>query len=159
MKKDSLRQAIADQMLEAALKEAPASADSILFFARSLGLSVEDGVSYDEAGLIKVEGIYRRLYDEEKFSASLDRAHFEQLMMYFLGQTLVSCQDAHWIAYKGRDHVVRPLLIRFADTGKGLDIAAICFDLIGSSGLAGANVGQALVRYFNRAKKIALILT
>ncbi|MDC6167872.1 hypothetical protein [Paucibacter sp. XJ19-41] len=106
-----------------------------------------------------MEGIYRKLCNEEKFSASLDRAHFEQLMMYFLGQTLVRCQDARWVAYKGRDHVVRPLLIRFTDTGKGLDIAAICFDLIGSSGLAGANVGQALARYFNRAKRIALIST
>ncbi|MDC6167873.1 hypothetical protein [Paucibacter sp. XJ19-41] len=52
MKNESLRHAIADQMLEAALKEASESAESILFFAKSLGLSVEDCVSYDEAGLI-----------------------------------------------------------------------------------------------------------
>jgi hypothetical protein len=159
MKKDLIRQAVADRMLEAALRDAPTSAESIVFFARNLGISVEGDIGYDEAGLALVEKIYRQLCREARFTEFLDRASFEQLMMYFFGQVLVLRQGARWIAYKGRDYVFRPLLVEFPDTGKGLDIAAICFDLIDNPGLAGASMGQALLRFFAKAKKIALIPT
>lgn len=153
-----MRNLVVDRMYQQALQEAPASAENLLFFAKSCGLSVADAPDYTPDGLVRIEAWYRNLCREQRFGSTepLDRRSFERLMTYFLGETLIRQEGAEWFAYKGKYYVCWPVLVRFPDTGKALDIGAICQDLIDSR-MVGVRDGTVLRRLFDRAKKIALI--
>lgn len=153
-----MRNLVVDRMYRQALQEAPASAEHLLFFAKSCGLSVAAAPDYTPDGLVQIEAWYRNLCRGQGFGSvePLDRRSFERLMTYFLGETLIRQEGAEWFAYQGKEYVCWPVLVRFPDTGKALDIAAVCQDLIDSR-MVGVRDGTVLRHFFDKAKKIALI--
>ena len=119
------KDAVVDRMYRQTLEVAPRSGENIALLARTCGVGHVADPAFNEEGLAEVERVYRRLCSTGGFTADMDRDMFEELMTYFLGETLIDGQQAEWYAYKGKFYTIKPVLIRFPNRGKAIDISAV----------------------------------
>ncbi len=151
-----MRDVLIDRMLSTTLQEAPQSPDNITMFVETCRAGPIGELLFNVEGLSKVEKAYRRMCDENLFRVDMSQEMFEELMSYFLGQLLVQEQGGEWFGYKGSMYTIKPVLIRFPDKNKSLDISMFCKDLFCKK-VAGAREGLALIAFYRKARKLAVI--
>lgn len=113
VKKDNMKDQIIAKMYHEVITEAPKSSEMIAFYFDNCGYSFSGTLNFSIDELDIVEAGYRTLCQKRMFTEMFAVDYFETLMYYFLGEVLLREYNAQWFAYKGKMHVVNPIVVRF----------------------------------------------
>ncbi|MBR9803376.1 hypothetical protein GYB59_17555 [bacterium] len=127
-------------------------AGDIRFIMESSGVSVDQGIDYDDQSMDIVEQFYRYAAKQPS-SIEFGIDNFERLLSLYLGQSLVEREAGEWVQYEGKHHVVFPVVMRLG-VGQHVDVFLFCKSLHQKQ-VSGSQDGHALVKFIETANKMA----
>lgn len=151
-KKALNRKQFAEKTLHETVEEAKNVNEQIQFIMESSGASVDQGIDYDDESINVVEHFYRSAA-KQPVSIEFGIDNFERLLSLYLGQSLVEREAGEWEQYKGKYHVVFPVVVRVSD-GQHVDVFLFCKSLHQKQ-VSGSQDGHALVKFIETASKMA----
>lgn len=142
-------------MLTETINEGKKCIENLEFLTLSLGesLTIHD---FSKGDLLELEKVYRRMCKDRKFTDEFSREYYEYLMTLYVGEWLIRNKKGKWFGYKGKYHTKSPILIQF-ESGKSIDVCAVCTDLVDSKNIKGARDEKSLLEFCEGAEKIALL--